>query len=537
MSLARQSDRPYHCPLLVEAFTQFLKLPTPKKASTPQWAEHFSKQLKALGWPGERQLCSEEYQLVTRFENLLKEFANLELIQRHMTFDEAWNQLQQLVQNTLFQSETPPNKPIQVLGSLEASGLHFDYCWIMGMSDQNWPPPPSPHPFIPIHLQRQLGLPHASVQSETHFAKLLTERFTQTGNKIIFSHSNQLDNISLSTSTLIKKYPEITQHELKLQDWKTPAKTIFIKKLPREMINDDMAPAVTTDEIFYGGTRILEMQSTCPFQAYAKIRLGAKTIPLPSDSLTAAERGKAIHAALAHVWNHIKTHHKLIQLSTDEKENIINQSIKSALLEITRDKPLILKSRYCQIEHQRLFEQIQDWLELEKQRSPFQVVAIEQSHSTQIGKLTLNLRIDRIDQSENGGFLIIDYKTGKFSTYDLLTEKPSQLQLPIYAVTSDKPVSGVIFAQIRADTFGFYGVGESNFNISTISVTENWISLQQKWKQTLIQLSDEFYQGKAAVNPKNPEVCRQCDLQPLCRIKSNLKKELKSEHSRLSYSK
>ena len=75
-----------------------------------------------------------------------------------------------------------------------------------------------------------------------------------------------------------------------------------------------------------------------------------------------------------------------------------------------------------------------EWLALEKKRPPFQVIEQETERSLELSGLRLRLKIDRIDQLEDGGQLLIDYKTGMTSIQDWLTERLRQPQLPLYAL-------------------------------------------------------------------------------------------------------
>ena len=64
--------------------------------------------------------------------------------------------VKRLAAQTLFQPEAP-DVPIQVLGVLESAGLEFDHLWVMGLTDEAWPIPARPNPFIPVALQRAAG--------------------------------------------------------------------------------------------------------------------------------------------------------------------------------------------------------------------------------------------------------------------------------------------------------------------------------------------------------------------------------------------
>src|SRR3990167_2126032 len=129
------------------------------------WSKKIIDLLTLLGWPGERSLNSEEYQVTQRWLDLFTEFNALEHILAPQTFSRALYYLTQLSMQTVFQPQTP-EAPIQIVGVLEAIGLPFEHAWIMGFDDANWPAAPKPHPLIPTRLQKKLQ------RSEEHTSEL-----------------------------------------------------------------------------------------------------------------------------------------------------------------------------------------------------------------------------------------------------------------------------------------------------------------------------------------------------------------------------
>ncbi|MEZ5393002.1 MAG: hypothetical protein R2724_09040 [Bryobacterales bacterium] len=62
---------------------------------------------------------------------------------------------------------------------LESAGAEAEHLWAMGMDDESWPAPARPNPFLPIKLQRERGLPHASAEVELAFARVETQRLLE----------------------------------------------------------------------------------------------------------------------------------------------------------------------------------------------------------------------------------------------------------------------------------------------------------------------------------------------------------------------
>src|SRR5690606_17299340 len=72
-----------------------------------EWSQKFSDLLNLMGWPGERSLNSEEYQVASRWNDLLDEFSQLDFISEKITIHTAVNRLHHLASNTVFQTQTP----------------------------------------------------------------------------------------------------------------------------------------------------------------------------------------------------------------------------------------------------------------------------------------------------------------------------------------------------------------------------------------------------------------------------------------------
>jgi hypothetical protein len=155
------------------------------------------------------------------------------------------------------------------------------------------------------------------------------------------------------------------------------------------------------------------------------------------------------------------------------------------------------------------------------------------------GGVQVNLKLDRIDQLEDGARVVLDYKTGKVRPSAWFGERPDDPQLPLYGVAAetaggDGPdagaVAAVAFAQIRPETVGFSGVvrGEGvlpdlpgNRKGEVRDAANDWPRVLQDWSAMLEELGREFSAGTAAVDPKNGlATCQStyCELAALCRI-------------------
>jgi probable DNA repair protein len=479
------------------------------KTQSPQyWARHFTALLDAAGFAGERGADSAEYQARARFDELLGEFARLGLVSSNLDIKNAFKQLRRLCSETLFQPEGA-GAPVQVLGLLESAGLEFDALWVSGLTDGAWPQRAHAHPFLPVALQRKAGIPESSAETSLGLDRRRTEDWIGAADEVIFSWARREEDRELSPSPLIAQVPEGV---VELPSFDSYREMIF-RKRKTETFTDEKAEPLHIKTV-RGGTRVLADQAACPFRAYARHRLGAEALGAPEPGLDAMARGSMLHGLMAGIWNEVKTRGGLDK----DISPVISRAAENAVKEQN------IEGRFAELEKQRLIRQAGEWLEIEKKREDFSVVAVERKVEISIANLSLSGRIDRMDRLEDGSHAIIDYKTGSRATpNDWMGERPDEPQLPLYAVTAAEDVAAVAFAKLRTGEMKFAGFSLRENQIPGVKPAKSWSGLMQYWKTELEHLASGFAQGDARVDPKKGlQTCRNCDLQPLCRVHERL---------------
>lgn len=524
--LARNEDRPHHCPALAARIAQVSALiaTLPARQLPSVWAILVRRLLKCLGWPGERGLDSEEYQATVAWNDVLSRLAALDAITGVMSLSEAVQRLKQLARAAVFQPQGA-EVPVQVLGLLEAGGLLFDHLWIMGWHDEAWPPSPQPNPFLPLSLQRRHGTPHASAERELEFARGLTQRLLASAGQVVVSHPCREGDRELRPSPLIAHLPDVGLAGLGVAAAPDYRGLIFASGEP-ENYSDWQAPPVSVPRVG-GGAAVLRDQAACPFRAFARHRLGARALPVVGSGLDAAMRGTLLHRVMELVWRALGGQQRLLVLTTSERERVVATAVDEAIAATAKRYPATFTPRFTEIERERLQRLVLAWLDIETQRSPFEIVALEQQRVVDIAGLGLELKADRVDRLAEGGDLIIDYKTGKAEVHDWFGDRPDEPQLPLYCISHPGEVTGIAFARLAAAGCGLNGlarhagVAEGIGEWSQSKYAEfkpQWPQLEQEWRTTLAALAAEFRAGRAALEPKANDTCSKCDLQPLCRI-------------------
>ncbi len=502
------------CPLLERALRRIGKLRRnlPEKQLPSAWSRDFSELLEAFGWPGDRTLNSREHQIVEAWLGLLSGLAALDLAAPAITFSEALSRLQDLAAVTPFQVENE-DAPVEIMGVLEASGLRFDHLWMTGLHDQALPAAASPNPFIPISMQRERGLPHASAEQQLTFASLLIDRLLSSAPDVLLSYpETEGDQVFLPSPLVPGLAWQAHPSPAGASDWIVRIRA----NVPIEELGDEIAPPLAPDSMQPGGASLFKDVAACQFRAFGKHRLGARELDDTSLGLSYKDRGGTVHKALELILAELGSHERLMGLAPAEVQDLISRSVASAVDRLSQGIGR-------KLEKSRLQALLTEWLEIEKSRAPFTVLKPEEERFVTIGGVQVRTRVDRIDELTGGGEIILDYKTGQIKSTAWDTGRPDEPQLPLYCATSPRPISGAAFAVIRTGELAFRGITENHATLPgmkkmQIEQPASFAEQVNEWRRVLERLAAEYCEGHAAVDPK-PGACEYCGLTALCRIR------------------
>ena len=524
---AEEKDKPWCSPKLANglAALEGVIKNFPARASAVQWVKVITRLLNAVGWGLDRGLTSDEYQAIEAWRKVLASFSGLDLVSGEASFTQALAILRRLTAEKVFQPRTGAAS-VQVLGLYEAIGQQFDALWVMGLHDGAWPASPRPNPFIPLSLQRRLGMPHADQTQELANASLITQRLQKMAAEVVMSFPAKQGEEHLRVSPLISDLPRIDKNALEL--WQGPGWREIVQQSGQlcVLVNDIAPPCEQT--LVSGGSGIFRTQSLCPFRAFAEYRLGGRPLQTLQIGLDPMQRGSLLHRVLELFWRDVKDQQTLNAMSDDQLNDRLASFIKTAVSEMADSNPKTFTRRFTRIESLRLQSLAFEWLVNEKGRAPFTVQSLEQKREADINGIRVHLMIDRVDELADGRRLVIDYKTGKVSPAQWFGERPEEPQLPLYSAVEGENVCAVLFGQIRADGTGFNGVVEEDGLIPGLpgrsrqlkEAMEQWPAVLQEWDATVKRLAADFKAGRAEVDPKKPATCTSsfCELSALCRI-------------------
>ena len=507
------------------------------------WAELVPHLLEELHFASAHKLSSAEYQALRRWQLAVETCGSLGFDGRRMSWRDFLSQLGRTLDETLFAPESR-DAPIQIAGPAESAGLAADAVWFLGADEDSWPAGGTTHPLLPVEVQREAGMPHATAQLDWELARSITNRLLASASAVHFSFAKQNETSEARPSRLVA---QLAGSALPLP----PELASPIAEPPLAVPFEDFSRIPFSPGKVAGGAGVLTAQSQCPFKAFATARLAAQSWEPAEAGLTPSQRGQLLHAVLHAVWagapgdgssslgrgdwapEGIRTRAELQNLP-DRKAFVAGHVQRAFAQQLPFHLRERMPRRYLELEEQRLTGLVTEWLDYEATRVDFEVAATEVKRTVSIAGLTLDLRLDRVDRLIDGSQLVIDYKSGSVSPSSWNLPRPDDVQLPLYAgfaLDRDRErLGGLVFAKARAGDLAFIGrvfdpAATLFTNLKgTSPLVKNSLTLEQLlgWRDCIEQLARDFLDGRAEVNPReHPKPCERCGLQALCRIQEH----------------
>lgn len=284
-----------HCPILDRALNVVAK--SIKDARRVQrvsaWAQFVADLLNAVGWPGDVELGADEQEAVQSWKDALSDLGTLGLIAGPLKYTQFLDLLRRSLAAKAGQSCGNWSSPVQILDARSAAGLRFDAAVITGLNEESWPPPVRVSPLIPLRLQIQQGVPAAGIAA--------FQKESRRATRALFAAAPvQAATFHGSVSPLVRPFVEV----------QTPGDAGWAGLLPLDsfsqtdlqvLVDTDAPPFRITESPVPGGTGIIKSQSHCPFQAFAKYRLGAREMKDASFGFDPLDRGNFVHRSLQRV--------------------------------------------------------------------------------------------------------------------------------------------------------------------------------------------------------------------------------------------
>jgi len=502
-----------------------------------EWAPRTLTALRQLGWYGSRALRSDEQQTVTRWHALLDEYSALGAWLPRGTAAAAVSALADLAAERNFDAASA-EAPVTLTDSHDDPVVRYDGIWVAGLDAAQWPAPPRPDVFIPFGLQVQAGIPAASAAGQTGVARASLAAWRGSTTRLVCSWARLEGDAHRSPSPLLARAggnpdqpPANALPDLARATW--PAQL--------ELLEDEQGIAIDTSRTVAGGVRPLQLQAECAFHAYAEMRLAAQPLEAPSPGIDPRERGMLLHKALELIWEKLKGHFELTSTDDAVRKWMVGNAVEAAVIAVFRGYVPEELRLAVDREKFRLEQLIIALLALESRRPAFEVVSLEARREVALAGGRFDVRIDRIDSIEGGGFAILDYKSGEPRPLRWQGDLIRDPQLVAYLLAESgrnvQALANVSLANGRAKFTGKSsrkGLLPDVNGLPGLSIQKNhpdeidaaWQAQTAEWVQLVRQLAAQYIAGGATVEPA-PDVCRHCALTTLCR-----RVELADDHER-----
>ena len=499
------------------------------KNSVIIWAELFEELLQHGGWPNIKSGQKLPILALNQWDKLLQKFRHCADILPKLDFESALRILEKLAKSIQQKSNFNGLLPFSFFSISESVSLDYDYVWLLGMSDSNFPKPANPSPFIQYSLQESVGMPYSNGETELRTARTqLRKIIDSTEIELIASFHRSDEKQHYEPSRILEEFNFSTSEgsQLKLRENSRQRPSIEFETIFNESL------AISESEKISGGSELLSDQSRCPFKSFAINRLGAIPDPEPTIGISKMTKGTALHIALEFLFTEISSRKVLLSLSELELESLIENAAQRSINYLLSKHKDIATPKILKIEFKRITRILDNFMDEEKNQPPFEIISLEKKLSATFGNVTFNIRIDRIDKTPSSNLILIDYKSGKYapSPRDWIKERPSDMQLPLYHTICNsndvKSISAVLIASINRETQStYYGLSSEESIKTGIKAVKSaklgiasWDELTEQWDEKVFELSTDINNGKCDVNPINEtETCKTCGLQALCR--------------------
>jgi probable DNA repair protein len=494
-----------------------------RDATVDDWVASFRRWLQCMGFPGPEAQSTVDYQVLQAFDDMLGTLAGQSAAFGMVDADTAFALLEHLAGETLFQPQRDPTARLDVLGLLESEGGQWDGVWVLGLTDEALPAAPQPNPLVPLPVLRKAGAPRATPERELAWATHIFQSLTASASQVWLCHPALDGEREMQPSPLLRALPR--------EDFLLAPSLHEAAAL--QYLVDVKGPALAPGRKTTGGIGVIDTQARNPLWAFVKYRLGATALPGYAGVFDQNARGLFLHRAAELVWHMLESQQALLRARDSAAlGTLVQQSVAQAC-----DDCLNLYGPVLQrLESARAVQVLSQWLDMEARRHPFAVDALEKDVVWTHGPLTLSLRVDRIDRLDQGGLVVIDYKSTMGSVdprKNWMRRLPVGLQLPFYAATCVGDVVALVLAKLHARTVETKGLAREDCGLPGVALVTDWPMFEggtweqvmAQWKDVIERLAADYGDGVAACASQRDSDLDYCDARPFLRLNEEVRRD------------
>ena len=499
-----------------DAAKQITRITSRRTNLLSEWAAVALQVFRAAGWTTEED-SDEDRRIHASLIDVLNSVAHLSAFVGRVSWNQAVEYIRDGVRTAQLAYDSR-NSPIQVVDRPESVGLQFDALWVCNVAEDRWPPDPNPNPMIPISVQRRAVIPRVTHQQMLRWSQHLTRVWACSAPEVVFSAAPNEDQTEARPSRLLNEHDSselsgiLTQSEI--AEFDHPWGAVRQTDVVREFISDH-GTTLPVEEIAAQRTSVIQDQSNCPFRAWAIHRANLPESKHPHRFPDPLDRGTAVHKVMQLLVERARDRDAILKLNKVDIEMAIDESVAPM-------RKLLLPDRFIDYEKARIREIVERWQQMEGAREDFRIIGVEQEYSLEVEGFNLNLRVDRVDNTDELKALVIDYKTGTVKISRWSTPRPLDPQMPLYSMVVPD-CDGLAYEKISGNEVQLKGISESptsegGIKLATKQFDASLNDMKTEWKSALSAIAREFKEGLATVTPTDAKyICKYCHLEGFCR--------------------
>jgi ATP-dependent helicase/nuclease subunit B len=294
----------------------------------------------------------------------------------------------------------------------------------------------------------------------------------------------------------------------------------------------------------------LEEYVACPFRFFFDHVLGLEPLEEPREEIESTDRGLVFHRALSRLHGHL--HEQGIREPTAAVDALVLERLEQAVQESARYASPAGQVLW-QIEGRRLKQRgaryRQDWQSFLQTWASVQLRPLptyfEKSFGLEAGpgesptepliisadgtEVRIGGRIDRVDVAERDGdlvFWIIDYKTGRSSSYSGAGLKSfERLQLTLYALAVERVLLADRAARPMGLAYWLVADGGPKVVLPDSRRIQAWVADRERWREvrrlleeTVTRIVQQIRVGAFPLKPRSEHCTDTCPFGQACRI-------------------
>ncbi len=498
LAAVAEQARAVSATMLVE---RVARLPDARDGDSP--ARRFFGMLRHWGWPGPGARGSGAAQAVEGVRQALEEL-EFSAISHD---SEALSVVRRLCAEQRLPAIGGELSPVQVLDLQDMPGQSFDAVRVINVHADNWPPPPSLNRLIPYSLARQL--PRTSPEQQLCHARAVQQAVLASAPRIVFTRAEQADGVPTAASALVpateRTGESLTVAGAHLAQAAWPGAGDRESTEGRDALevhSRKPAPPIPADQdALRSVISVLNLQSACPWAAFLVHRLDAAFPAPPTPFADGLFTGRLVHQALERLYRPHIGQGSLPQ--PGEVPQVVAETLS------VRHADLHLLPGALAAERRRLESLLREWLRHERGLPLGSPWELETEREGRMAGFRFTVRMDRVDR-HGDGVVVLDYKTGAVSPPAWDDPRPTETQLPLYAVlmrADERPAVGIGLLSVRGgDMQQRVWSGEPDLKGRGFTVLTpgqktgpaSWDEALDAWQERLTSLLGAFRAGENA---------------------------------------